>query len=374
MRRLLSMLALLALFPVATTAADAGTPRPVAGGAVYRRPLGHDPATLDPARITDIYSRSVSQQIFDGLVQFDQTLFRSPALAQFWRASRDGLMWTFTLRKGIQFHHGRELTSDDVVYSFTRLLDPRLKSGAADLFLNIRGAAEYRAGRAKNVVGLVALDRYTVQVTLTEALIPFVSVLAVGHAKIVPKELVERDAAGFSTHPIGTGPFRFVRWDRGHEVVLEANPDYFDGRPRLERVVYRIFPGDPDTMYEEFERGQLEDSPVPTRNYQKIVTSSRFLYVKRPMLGVRFYGLNTRVKPLDDRLVRQALNYAVNQEELIQVVYLGRYAPASGILPPGTLGFNPKLRGQQYDPALARELLKKAGYPDGRGLPPLDVW
>src|SRR5262245_47882003 len=132
MRRLLSMLALLALFAVATEAADAGEVRLGTAGTVYRRPLGHDPATLDPARITDIYSRSVSQQIFDGLVQFDQTLTPVPALAQFWKASRDGLTWTFTLRKGIQFHHGRELTSDDVVYSFTRLLDPRLKSGAAD--------------------------------------------------------------------------------------------------------------------------------------------------------------------------------------------------------------------------------------------------
>src|SRR2546425_416769 len=147
----------------------------VATGGTYRRPLGHDPETLDPARISDIYSRSVSQQIFDGLVQFDHTLTVLPALAEFWRASRDGLTWTFTLRKGVRFHNGREVTAEDVVYSLTRLLDPRTRSGAADLFGAIKGAHEFREGRARTVVGLVAQDRYTVQVTLDEAVGPFVA-------------------------------------------------------------------------------------------------------------------------------------------------------------------------------------------------------
>jgi len=105
---------------------------------VYRRPIGNDPSTLDPALIADSYGRAVAQQIFDGLVSFDETLAITPALAEFWRASRDGLTWTFTLRKGVRFHHGRELTADDVVYSLTRLLDPRVKSGVADLFTHIR--------------------------------------------------------------------------------------------------------------------------------------------------------------------------------------------------------------------------------------------
>ena len=114
---------------------------PAQTGGVYRRPLAHDPATLDPARLRDIYSLAVGQQLFDGLVQFDQTLSIMPALAQFWVASRDGLTWTFTLRKGVKFHHGREVTADDVVYSFTRLLDPRVRSG-------VRGPLPVRAGGA----------------------------------------------------------------------------------------------------------------------------------------------------------------------------------------------------------------------------------
>jgi oligopeptide transport system substrate-binding protein len=331
--------------------------------------------TLDPSRLRDVYSLAVMQQLFDGLVQFDQTLNITPALAQFWTASRDGLVWTFTLRKGVKFHHGREVTSDDVVYSFTRLLDPGTRSGGADHFMNVQGAADFREGRAKQVAGLVALDRYTVRVTLTEAPVPFVSILAVGQAKIVPRELVEAQGEAFGNQPVGTGPFRFVRWERGKEIVLAANPDYFDGPPKLARLVYRIFPGEgADGVFAEFKAGALEDSPLPSKNYRQIVGSQVYQYVRRPMFGLRHYGINTRMKPLDDRRVRQALTYAIDRETLVSDIWLGRYSLAKGILPPGTLGFNPKLRGYSYDPARASELLAQAGYPGGRGLPPIVIW
>ncbi|MGH7319466.1 MAG: ABC transporter substrate-binding protein [Candidatus Rokuibacteriota bacterium] len=350
------------------------TPTSPSGGA-YRRPLGNDPTTLDPARIVDVYGKSVAQQIFDGLVEFDQTLTITPALAQFWKASRDGLTWTFTLRKGVRFHHGREVTVDDVVYSLTRLVDPRTKSGAADLFLTIRGAQEFRDGKAKQVSGLKALDPHTVQVTLTEAPVPFVSVLAVGHARIVPRELAEQQGEGFGHQPVGTGPFRFVRWERGREIVLAANPDYFDGPPRLPRIVYRIFLGAQSSqMYQEFQTGGLEDTPVPTKDYRQIIASEKHRYLKRPMFSLRHYGLNTRLKPLDDRRVRQALVYAIDREGIVSEVFLGRHALARGILPPGTQGYNPKLTGYPHDPARARELLVQAGYPGGRGIPTLPIW
>lgn len=373
---LLLILSLLGATWIPASAQDRGErkERPVNGG-IYRRPLGHDPQVLDPARISDIYSRSVAQQIFDGLVQFDQTLTITPALAQRWKASRDGLTWTFMLRKGVKFHHGREVTAEDVVYSFTRILDPKLKSGAADLFINIKGTREFREGRAKTVAGLKALDRYTVEVRLDNAPVPFVSVLAVGHAKIVPKDVVEEQGEAFGAHPIGTGPFKFVRWEREKELVLAANPDHFDGPPHLSGVVYRIFPGDDwDAMYEEFQKGNLEDTPIPTRDYRRIIAGGNHLYFKRPMISIRFYGLNTRVKPLHDRRVRQALIYAIDRDALIREVSLGRGALAIGILPPGTLGFNPKLTGYPYDPQKAGSLLSQAGYPEGRGLPPIPIW
>ena len=367
----------LAVGPVLHAAAQDRRDGPARPGTVgvYRRPLFNDPSTLDPARVSDAYGLSVSQQLFDGLVQFDQTLSITPALAQYWKASRDGLIWTFTLRKGVKFHSGREVTAEDVVYSFTRVLDPRINSGAADLFANVKGAQEFRQGTKNEVIGLVALDRHTVQITLTEATVPFVTVLAVGHAQIVPKDVVEQRGETFGTSPIGTGPFKFVRWERGKEIVLEHNPEYFDGPPKLSRVVYKVFPGEQfEAMYDAFQKGDLEDTPIPTRDYRRIVTGKSYVFVKRPMISVRFYGLNTRVKPLNDVRVRQALAHAIDGEALIEEVFLGRYTVARGILPPGSLGYNPDLKSHAYDPARARELLAQAGYPQGRGLPPIAIW
>src|SRR5262249_37250214 len=117
-----------------------------------------------------------------------------------------------------------------------------------------------------------------------------------------------------------------------------------------------------------------EDAPVPFRNYRQIVGSGKYQYVKRPMFSLRHYGLNSRVRPLDDRRVRQALVYAIDREAIVSDIFLGRYALARGILPPGTQGYNPKLVGYPYDPARARELLVQAGYPGGRGLPPIAIW
>ena len=127
----------------------------------------------------------------------------------------------------------------------------------------IKGAREFREEGAV-VHGITVVDRYTVQVTLQEAFTPFASLLAVGHAKIVPAELVEQYGEAFGTRPIGTGPFKFIRWDWGREIVLAAHAEYFGGAPRLSEVRYRIFPGEPvDAIHREFEAGRLEDSPAP---------------------------------------------------------------------------------------------------------------
>jgi len=342
---------------------------------VYRRPLGNDPATLDPARVTDIYSRSVSQQIFDGLVQFDHTLTVVPALAAFWKASRDGLTWTFTLRTGVRFHHGREVEADDVVYSLSRLLDPKIASPAADHFMVIRGASEVREGKAKRLVGVTALDRHTVKLELVEASIPLVLILALGYAKIVPYDLVEQLGEAFGARPSGTGPFKFVSWDRGNEIVLAANREYFAGPPAIARLVYRIFRGEQlDEMYREFRQGDLEDTPVPTRDYARVVADERYRYVKRTLFSHRHYGFNTRMKPFDDRRVRQALLHAIDRAAIVHGVFLDRYVLAQGILPPGTQGFNPELRGYPYDPPRAQRLLAEAGYPNGKGIPSVSIW
>jgi len=344
-------------------------------GGTYRRPLANNPSSLDPALITDTYGHTVAQQIFDGLVQYDGSLTITPAIAESWTGSRDGRVWTFTLRKGVRFHHGREVTVEDVVYSFTRILDPRTRSAAAEVFQRIKGAKEYAEGQAKSVAGIRTLDARTVQFELTEASAPFVSVLAIGYAKIVPQEIVAGLGAAFGNRPVGTGPFKFVSWKKDEQIVLEANPHYYAGPPFLHRLQYQIFKGHQnEQMLRSFEAGNLEDTPLPTAELDRAQSLTRYRFVRRPILGVRFFGFNTAYRPLANRLVRQAFNFAIDTDSLVRDIYKGRYRSGRGFLPPGTYGYDPDFNPFPFDPQRARGLLEKAGYPAGRGLPVFEIW
>ncbi|MDZ4339171.1 MAG: ABC transporter substrate-binding protein [candidate division NC10 bacterium] len=344
-------------------------------GGTYRRPLENAPGTLDPARVNDIYARTISQQIFDGLVQYDESLGIKPAIAETWKSSRDGRTWTFSLRKGVKFHHGREVTAGDFVYSFSRLLDPKLKSAAAQFFIRIEGAREFSGGKAPTVRGLKALDRYTLQIRLTDASSPFVSLLAIGYAKVVPRELIESPGNNFDVHPVGTGPFKATDVERNKQVVLEANSEYFLGRPYLDRIEYKIFPGVADEeMFLQFEMMALEDSPVPAKTRPLLLQDNRFQFIRRPIMGIRFLAFNAAQHPLNDRRVREAINHAVDREWIAREIYQGKYSPAGGILPPGTYSYDPKLVAFRYDPAKSKRLLAEAGYPDGKGLASLAIW
>src|SRR5262245_13029780 len=162
-------------------------------GGIYHRALANDPTTLDPASVADIYSRTVTGQIFDGLVQFDVHLKPIPAIAEFWEASRDGRTWTFTLRQGVKFHNGREVTAQDFVYSITRLLDPKRPPGPLiDFLQRIQGVDDFLQGKTASVLGLKAVDRYVFQLLLTEPYAPSLSILGLGNAAVVPQEEVER--------------------------------------------------------------------------------------------------------------------------------------------------------------------------------------
>src|SRR5262245_39589472 len=177
-------------------------------GGTFRRVLGDNPVTLDPALVTDTYGSAVGRQLFDGLVQFDAHLKPMPALAEFWEASPDGCIWTFTLRRGVRFHHGREVTAHDVVYSFTRLLDPPKPLPVTDLFRRLQGAKEFMQGKAHHVEGLKAVDRYIFQMVLEEPLASFLAVLGLHHTVVIPREEVEKPGGHFGRAPVGTGPFK----------------------------------------------------------------------------------------------------------------------------------------------------------------------
>jgi oligopeptide transport system substrate-binding protein len=347
-------------------------------GGTFRRMLGDNPPTLDPAFVTDIYGGLVVRQIFDGLVQFDAHLNVMPAIAEFWEASQDGRTWTFALRRGVKFHHGREVTAYDVVYSFTRLLDPKRPGPVTELFQHIQGATEFMQGKTQGVKGLRVVDRYTFQMVLEEPLAPILAALGLPNAAIVPQEEVERPGERFGRAPVGAGPFKFVRWEPNQEIVLAANDDYYEGRPFLDAVVFRISVGGKfEAMFAEFLRGNLDETIIPGGKTEEVRTDQRYRPYQRfrkPTLNLLYIGFNTRLKPFDDQYVRQAFNYAVNKEAIVREITKGGALTAIGALPPGMPGYDPDLQGYYYHPEKAKRLLAEAGYPDGAGFPVVELW
>jgi peptide/nickel transport system substrate-binding protein/oligopeptide transport system substrate-binding protein len=342
-------------------------------GGTYHKPLRQEPLTLDPAFLTDVFATSIAQQVFDGLVQFDANLNVVPCIAKSWEASRDGLMWTFYLRQGVKFHHGREVHANDFVYTFTRILDPRTASPRAWLFERVQGAKEFRAGEAESVEGLQALDAYTLQITLSQPYAPFINLLGMAQAQLLPREEVQRLGSEFGRRPIGTGPFRFVSWVAGEGISLEANEAYYAGRPFLNRLHYRIMPNHQGILA-EFEKGALEDVDLTSQEGTPLSSDPRFRFVRKPLLTTIFLWLDMHHSPLNNSKVRQAINHAINRGAIISGIRQNRHVPARGILPLGMPGSNPDLAEYTYDPTRARQLLAEAGYPDGKNLPPLELW
>ena len=344
-------------------------------GGVYRKPLDNEPRTLDPALVQSTYATAVSHQLFDGLVQFDADLNIIPSLARSWKASHKGVVWVFNLREGVLFHNGREVTAEDVVYSFTRLMDPNTNSPSTWLFERVKGVEAFRAGTAERIEGLVALDQYTLQITLSQPYAPFIQMLGTVPARVVPREEIERLGDAFSRQPIGTGPFRFVQWVTGQEIVLQANESYFEGRPFIDKLHYRIFPGaDREAILAEFEDGKLEDASLPVSARQRLIGNPKYRLFRKPLLATLFLWLDVREGPLSNLKVRQAINLAINREKINATIRHNRQVQARGILPLGMPGYNPELSDYEYNPDRARQLLAEAGYPGGEGLPPLQLW
>lgn len=347
---------------------------PRAGG-TYRRPLEFSPRTLDPALATDIYSVTLIQQIFDGLVQYDGDLNVMPALARSWKISADGLAYTFHLREGVKFHNGREMTAHDWVYSLTRVVDPRTKSPAASFLDRIVGFTDFQEGRAAEVKGLRVGGKYILEIRLSEAYAPFLTLLGMNKFKVVPKEEIERLGTSFGKSPVGTGPFRFISMKEGEEILLEANERYFEGKPHLARILFKIYHGAPrERILKEFQEGNLEESFVPPDDLEQVICGRRCTFVQKPILSLRFYGFNLAFKPLSHLNFRKAINAAIDKGAIISEIHKNQFQLAKSILPPGMPGYDPRKNPYPFDPANARQLLESLGYPEGKNLLPLEIW
>jgi peptide/nickel transport system substrate-binding protein/oligopeptide transport system substrate-binding protein len=235
------------------------------------------------------------------------------------------------------------------------------------------GFKEFQEGKVSNVKGLRAIDKYTFEIKLSEPYSPFLSILGMNKFKVLPREEVEKPETDFGKFPIGTGPFKFVSMKEREEIVLEANPDYFEGRPYLEKIVFKIFHGAPrEKILTEFKEGGLEESFIPPGEIEDIVRGRQYLFLQKPLLSLRFYGFNLLSKPLDDKKLRKVINLAIDKKFIISELHKNQFNIAKGILPPGMPGYDPKREPYPYNEALARKYLMESGY--GREKPSIGIW
>jgi oligopeptide transport system substrate-binding protein len=332
------------------------------------------PETLDPARVDDIYEATLVNQIFDGLLSYDTHLNTVPCIASSWVISPDGTSYTFQLRKGVKFHDGSELTAEDVVYSLSRVFDlPEPQSSLARTYLgHILGVDEYTQHKTKVIRGLEILSPYMVRITLARPYSSFLAALASEFARIVPRHYVEHvGSEEFGRHPIGCGPFQLAEWIPGQRLVMTRFRDYALTPSYLDSLVFELpAQNTRDAAADEFLRGELSAVVVPDGRLQELVDRQGTNLLARQDLSLMFIGLNARQAPFNDPRVRQAFAMAINREALIHAHPGGRTLP-NGMLPPGMPGYTPEPKLLPHDLVRARDLLARAGYPDGAGLPPI---
>lgn len=352
--------------------------QPTRGG-VYRRAFADSYIVLDPVLIKDSNSHEVCRQLYDGLVEFDNDARVVPAIAREWKISEDKLTYTFILRNDVHFHksaagqptrnNGRSVNADDVVFSFRRLLQPR-EDSQASFFWVIKGAREFSEGKSAEIAGLRAVASDTVEFVLEKPFAPFVSLLAMINAGIVARE----DAEGeLDRMPVGTGPFRWVT-RASDTIVLEANEDYFRGRPWLDRLEFPVIT-DESARFAAFLAGNLSHVDVPDSQYRNVKQDPKLspFLLESNLWGTNYLGMNLKKPPFDNPMVRKAFNYAIDRDTIVKLVLNDRAQVANGVLPPGFPGHDDALTGYSYNLEKARQHLAQAGFPDGKGFPEIEL-
>lgn len=315
-----------------------------------------EPSTLIPALASDSASHSVAALVYNGLVKYDKNLNLTGDLAESWDVSPNGLTITFHLKKGVKWHDGMEFTSRDVLYTYRVMIDPKTPTSYAEDFLQVRSAE--------------APDPYTFRATYPK---PFAPALASWGINILPAHLLdgkEITKSDLARKPVGTGPYRFSEWVPGQRVVLVSNHDYFEGRPYIDRRVFRIIP-DTSTMYMELKAGGIDMMSLTPVQYQRQTNTPEFLgrfnKYRYPVPSYTYLGYNLKNPLFEDKRVRQAITCAIDKNELVQGVLFGLGQVCNGPFQPGTWASKPDLKPFPYDPARALRLLAEAGWRERNG-------
>lgn len=346
--------------------------------------LQTSPNNLDPALVVDVTEGEICALLFQGLVRFSVDGDVVGDLAKSWdveAGEAGGARYVFHLDPDMRFAGGRAVTAADVVYSFRRVLGPYSRSSRQWVLDRIRGAGAFARGDSGTLAGLTAPDDSTVVIELDEPFQPFLSMLALPAAMVVPSEAIAGTAsdgvggsAGFQTFsglPVGSGPWRLAAWERGDFLLLEPNPYHPRSPFGVSGIRFRIIP-EAFTRVAEFESGALDVLDIPRAELNRFLDDRHLAdrIESRPELRVYYIGLNNSRPPFDDPRVRRALNMAVDVDRLIDVLAMGQAIRSTGAIPPGIDGYAER-PGYPYDPPAARRLLAEAGFPDGFSM---EIW
>lgn len=360
------------------------------GKKVFNINLDQNLTSIDPAFARNQNALWMINQVFNGLVQVDNVLNVVPAIAKSWEVSADGKDYTFHLRNDVLFQDdplfkkeiGRKVIASDFVYSFNRLIDPKVGSSGGWIF----------SGKVKDIHGFVAVNDSTFEIHMMKPYPAFLNILTTQYCMVVPHEVVDHYGKDFRSHPVGTGPFRFKYWKEDEILVLLKNEKYWekDGNVRLPYLdaVKVTFISDKQSAFMNFIKKDLDFFNSVDGSYRDDILSKngnmtkkyrgKFQLIKAPYLCTEYIGILVdtskslvRNSPLRFRKVRQAINYAIDKAKLIKYLRNSIGIPAtSGFVPQGMPGFDSALvKGYHYDPVRAAKLLAEAGYPNGKGMP-----
>jgi ABC-type transport system substrate-binding protein len=325
--------------------------------------------TVDPHVAYETDTWAAVSLFYRDLVTLKDDGEPEPALAESWTISDDGKVYTFKLRSGGKFANGREITADDVKYSFERLLTPATASPTSFMFTDLVGTKDFQDGKAKEVTGLKVVDKQTIEFTFETRNWTMMKRFALPPGVIVAKEGVEAAGAEFARKPAGAGPFVLDSWETGVRVKGSRNPNYWrQGLPNVDGFELTIGV-EPSVAVLRMESGEADISfdPVSNADYPRLAADpalSKRLMEWAAFPNTDYVILNTNIKPFDNIEVRRALDMAIDRNRLIQINN-NRAVVSNGLIPPTVDGHNKDLQPRPYDPAKAKEMLAKAGYPDG---------
>lgn len=338
-----------------------------------------EPRTLDPAVIVDADTGELLQNCCESLVRINADNQPEPALAEKWDVSPDGKTYTFHLRKGVTFHNGKPVTAADVKYSWERALSPQTKSPTAVNYLDgVIGIKNLSPDKPATLPGVVVVDDSTLTVTLDHARAYFPGMVAYPSNSVLCKAEVEANGGLVNEKNLGkagTGPYIFEKYTPGQSVTFIANPNYWGGPAKMKRLTYSIIIN-PQTAYDDFRANKLDITSPSVQEYAQDRQNAALApqYHLTPSAGVTYFVMQRVPQPIFAKTdVRKAFALAIDRDSIVRVAYQGVGQRADGFTPPQLLNGQSEPPAIPYDPAQAKALLAKAGFPDGKGFPTLTL-